>query len=231
MPALVLVVAALGDDVVAAGTPRRWRPSAACRRPTGARARARRARAEAGARQPAAPGALAARERVARRAPALATSAGMRRACAEAVGVAERHRAPCAGTTSGAEGEQVWPARPTAALALDEPARRHLGGAARARRRRRSCVASVSQSATRPRSAAAKTVSGRESTRVRQLGGGQRAPAALRRRAGPRRSRAWPTTLRGFTSQYSNQSARSGRSAVLRIVTSCSSSGSSPNGA
>ena len=41
---------------------------------------------------------------------------------------------------------------------------------------------------------------------------------------------ASPATY-GFTSQYSNQDARLAVRVRLRIVTSCSSSGSSPNGA
>ncbi len=38
-------------------------------------------------------------------------------------------------------------------------------------------------------------------------------------------------SMYGFTSQYSNQEARRGFRVRLRIVTSCSRSGSSPNGA
>ena len=179
---VVLVVAALADDVVAGARPRRSCRSGPCRRPTAARAtsqrgcrRARPAAASAATRWPSARSGRSA-------AGSGATSAGdLRRAWAVAVGVAQRHRLARLERDRRAEREQRL-ARARRRAPAARSSRRAVGGdrvgRARGRRRRRTSPPSVSKPSTGPLSAA------REDRQRR------RGPAALGQLGDARASRA-----------------------------------------
>ena len=182
---------------------------------------------------PGRPAPLAARERPARRAPAL-HEPGDRRPAAprrrrsgaspsrRAPGAAARgRRTACRPSVPGAAaGAGAGRAAPAATAA----------GAARvpAPKKRAASVACPRTGPAQRRREDAAAAGGRP----RRPPGAARACAAARPSAGRRSPRVRPVAgSHGFTSQYSNQVTERGRRERLRIVTSWSSSGSSPNGA
>ena len=227
----VLVVAALGDHVAAGALLVAGAGAHGVRRPGSSRASQRLPRAA-----PAGPSAAQRRwlrasgRRAARQ---RATSAGIARRLRRAVGVAERDRRAGRQAQRRAEARTACrPFVPGAAAGAGRGSSRPAATAAGAARvpAPKKRAASVACPRTGPRSAAAKMPSGRRSASSAAW-----RSESVRRRASQRGTpspRVRPVAgSHGFTPQYSNQVTERGRRERLRIVTSWSSSGSSPNGA